>query len=212
MPFGVNPLVFIAGIVALACMSIVVAAAIKKPKRTTRVRQDEYPKTQDVKTGLAVPVRYTQQKKQPDGTIKRITVSRTGFLQPKVRPGVRFLLVKTGLQVLPYRMHYVDLRNLDANGELCFDEDYSEAINPATGKPDYSPELEDILLQGIHQQMVEVATQFWRFIFQRQHLVFMGLGVIAFSLSALGIASVFHLGGGIAVSWVQHPIGGTYTP
>ena len=201
------PVVVVAAVVVILIASGRLSRNRIKPNKTPPVRMSEKATPREVKAATMIPIRYTQMKKEK-GELKRITTNRMGFLQPKVRLGVRFILVKTGLQALPNRMHFVVLKNLDANGELSFDEDYSESINPDTGQPEFSEELEDILTQGLHQQMIEVATQFWKFVFQRQHLIFMGLGIAAFAFVALGVASAFHLGGGIQVDWTQHPIGG----
>ena len=202
------PAIVVAGVAVIALVARKPKVPRSKVPKTKRPTMNPVPSPKEVKVGSMIPIRYTQQKRQADGSLTRITTSSTGFMRPKVKLGVRFLVVKTGLQALPYRMHFIELKHLDENGELTFDEDYSEAIDPMTGEPAYSDELEDILTQGLHQQMVEVATQFWRFVFQRQHIAFMALGVAAFLFAALGLETVFNPHTGIQIDWTYHPIGG----
>ena len=177
----------------------------KEPKPESEKMSSATP-PKEVKLKPRIKIRFTREKQRTafGGNIvrKRVTLSTATIPRKSV-----LIVRKTGLKQLPYAMHFVDHSMLDTYDELSFDENYAEPLNPDTGKPEYSPELEGLLAHGIHGQMIEVATQFWRFVLERKHLIFMGLGLLVGLFLSMGLAVIFHAFGGVQINWQPYPPG-----
>ena len=177
------------------------APSVRKEKPT--MSKAELP--EEVKPGHTVVLRFQRRKKGDDGKSKRVTIQKFKISRSRLTGRFPKLFVRpTGMPLLPFGMHHVDMSFLDARGELNYDEDLAEPINPDTGEAEWSWEFETLLVQGLWSQMIEVASRFWKFVFTRQHLVFMALGGAAGLSLALGLASMFHMGGGMSISWTDH--------
>lgn len=169
----------------------------------TRERMSDATPPKEVKVKSRIKIRFTRVKKRLNdegGTVlKRITLSKGSIPRKSV-----LIFRKTGLKPLPWSAHFVDHTQMDSYDELSFDENYCEPINPDTGEPEWSNELESILVAALHGQMIDVATRFWRFIFTRQHFAFALMGLIAGASITLGLGTVFHAFGGVQVNWTIH--------
>jgi hypothetical protein len=198
----------------LSSGKVLVKVRAPKPEKAQREKMSEAAPVTEVKLKAQVQVRFRRLKRATDEyglpkvdkngrqIIKAVTLGKT-----KIARKAKFIVRKTGFKQLPLAMHFVDLSMLDKNDELTFDEDYAEPINPETGEPEWSDELEAINAQGIHGQMVEVATRFWKFILTRQHLLFMAMGAAAGLFIVIGIADIFHFFGGVQINWTPHTPG-----
>lgn len=181
---------------------LVIKTPIEKPPKQEKPKKEKMTDAQppkEVKLKSRIKIRFTKMKKMPNGTLKRVTLSTSTIPRKAV-----LIVRKTGLKQLPYAMHYADHTMLDGYDEMSFDENYAEPINPDTGVPEYSQELEGLLAHGIHGQMIEVATQFWKFVLERKHLIFMGLGLAAGFFVVTGLATFLHIFGGVQINWQSH--------
>ena len=191
---------------------VLIKSRTPKPPKDSKERMTDSALPKEVKLKGQIQVRFMRLKKLVDSygrpkmedgkqITKGVVLSKS-----KIPRKAKLITRKTGLKQLPYAMHFVDHSMLDRYDTLSYDEDWAEPINPDTGEPEWSDELEELITQGGHGQMIEVATRFWRFVLTRQHLIFMCLGVLAGFFVVVGLASLLHLFGGIQVNWSNHPV------
>lgn len=208
------------GLIAVAItVGIVVTLRVLGKLRLPQLPQRQSPEDSDekmsdaeapkeVKLKARIKIRFTRVKKRMNSegkeVIKRVTLTKGTIPRKSV-----LIFRKTGLKPLPWSAHFVDHTSLDQFDELSFDENYCEPIDPDTGEPKWSDELELLIVSALHGQMVEVATRFWKYVFTRQHLGFAIIGLIAGASITLGLGTVFHAFGGVDISWQTHaPRGG----